>query len=90
MNLARMASIGALIGGVLLSGCNKKGAGTSAEMKDSEVRMYIDTELRPYLDSLTYQVCALKVATAPTAPGREVCPPGPPDGYKPPPTNGKP
>ena len=62
-----------------LSGCTK----------DSDVRRYVRDELAPYLDSLAYQLCIVKAKAAPGAPGRLICP-GPPDGYKKPPTNGAP
>ena len=90
---AIVGALGGALVGVLLFGSIGKGAspsGTPAEMKDSEVRKYIEGPLKLYLDSLVYQVCAIKVATAPTAPGRLICPPGPPDGYKPPPGDGAP
>ncbi|HEU5304445.1 MAG TPA: hypothetical protein VFU40_07370 [Gemmatimonadales bacterium] len=72
-----------LIGLTFISAC------PGPEAKDSEVRTYIRDELRPYLDSLAYQLCHVKAAAAPNVPGRIICP-GPPDGYKPPPADGNP
>jgi hypothetical protein len=59
------------------------------EVKDSEVRTYIRDDLARYLDSLAYQVCILKYKVDPAGPGQDICH-GPPDGYKPPPPDGKP
>jgi hypothetical protein len=70
---------------MLLMGC---ALGSGCKPKDSEVRRYIRDELAPYLDSLAYQLCAVKSAAAPAAPGR-LCT-GPPEGYKKPPPNGDP
>jgi hypothetical protein len=79
MKLKRMALAAALAGSGLVSGC-----------KDKEVRLYIENDLRPYLDSLTHQLCRVRAAAAPTVgEGSDICPPSP-DGYKPPPSNGKP
>lgn len=64
----------------VLSGCTTK---------DSPLRTYVRDELEPYLDSLTYQLCHVKAAAAPEAPGRLICP-GPPEGYKKSPGNGDP
>ena len=64
----------------LLSGC---------ERKDSEVRRYVRDDLRPYLDSLAYQLCQIKSRAAPEVPGRTVCT-GAPEGYKRPPSDGNP
>jgi hypothetical protein len=80
MRLTRDVVGAGLMGWMLVTGC---------DAKDKEVRTYIENDLRPYLDSLAYQVCAIKTRTVSTAPGRIICP-GPPDGYKPPPTDGKP
>jgi hypothetical protein len=82
LNMKRvyLAVAAPLIGLALLSSC---------KTKDSEVRRYVRDELAPYLDSLAYQLCAVKSRAAPTAPGRIICP-GPPDGYKKPPGNGAP
>ena len=57
--------------------------------KDSPVRTYIRNDLQPWIDSVTYNLCHIKAAAAPAAPGRFICP-GPPDGYKKPPANGAP
>jgi hypothetical protein len=67
-------------GCVLLSGCKPK---------DSEVRRYLRDDLRPYLDSVAYQLCQIKSRAAPDVPGRTVCT-GPPEGYKKPPPDGDP
>jgi hypothetical protein len=77
----RAAAVGAtLIGVTLLSGCKK----------DPEVRRYIDGPLAVYLDSLTRQLCRVRAAAAPqVGEGNDLCPPEG-DGYKPPPSNGKP
>lgn len=80
MTLIRFAIVAPLLGGAFLTGC---------EPKDSEVRRYLRDQLQPYLDSVAYQLCAVKSRAAPNAPGRYICT-GPPEGYKPPPANGKP
>jgi hypothetical protein len=104
MKLVQVTVLSALIGVVLASGCGNQDSGASgsastpngaatdgtpAEMKDSEVRKYIETHLRPYLDSLAYQVCVIKRKVQADLPGREICPPTP-DGYTGPKPNGKP
>ena len=78
MNFRWIAMGAALTGSALLSGC-----------KDKVVRLYIREELRPYLDSLAYQLCVLKYDQAPTVPGEMICT-GPPRGYTKPPENGDP
>jgi hypothetical protein len=65
-------------------------AGTSSGAeKDSPARTYIRNDLQPWVDSVTYNLCHIKTAAAPAAPGRIICP-GPPEGYKKPPANGAP
>jgi hypothetical protein len=79
MIFKRVTLAAALAGSALLSAC-----------KDKEVRLYIENDLRPYLDSLAHQLCRVRAAAAPTVgDGSDICPPRP-DGYKPPPSNGKP
>ncbi len=63
--------------------------GNTSDKKDSEARAYIRYKLEPYLDSLAYQLCHVKFAAAPQAPGGTICP-GPPEGYTKPPGNGAP
>ncbi|HEY8256714.1 MAG TPA: hypothetical protein VIG08_03595 [Gemmatimonadales bacterium] len=84
MRLTRDVAAAGLIGWLLVTGC-------PSETKDVEVRTYIENDLRPYLDSLAYQLCKLKNAQADpgSIPGRIICPGGP-DGYKPPPPDGHP
>ena len=57
--------------------------------KDSEARKYIRDDLQPWIDSVVYNLCHVKVAVAPNAPGQFICGPYP-DGYKKPPSNGAP
>jgi hypothetical protein len=82
MTCTRLAGIAPLLGCILLAGCKQ-------EVKDSELRWYVRSELKPFLDSVAYQLCAIKVAAAPSAPGKNICT-GPPEGYHPPPPDGKP
>lgn len=90
MQLERTAVIGSVIACTLLAGC---GAGTPpttpAPAKDSEVRLYIDAQLVPYLAKIVKELCLIKYDAAPTVGDDDLCP-GDPEGYKPPPTNGKP
>lgn len=67
-----------LVGGALLSGC----------AKDSDVRRYVRDDLQPYLDSLGYQLCAVKFKATPDASGR-YCE-GDGEGYTKPPPDGNP
>jgi hypothetical protein len=77
---SRLTIVAALLGCTLVAGCKKK---------DSELRWYVRSELGPFLDSLAYQICQVKVKAAPNAPGVNICI-GPPDGYKKPPSDGSP
>ena len=90
MQLDRTAGIRLLIGSVLVAGCSSNpGPSATSPMKDSEVRTYIQDELAPYLETIAKQLCLIKYALAPTTGDDSVCIGGP-DGYKPPPPNGKP
>jgi hypothetical protein len=82
MTRNRLAITAPVIGCFLIAGCK-------TEIKDSQLRWYVQGELKPFLDSVAYQLCALKASAAPSAPGRNICT-GPPDGYHPPPSDGKP
>jgi hypothetical protein len=97
MNLVIVALVALLVGGLAGYGVGKKTSGVTTppapsqtEVKDSEVRAYIEGPLKEYLGALAYSVCALRLAAAPNAPAKDLCPPGPPDGYKPPPADGHP
>jgi hypothetical protein len=72
--------LAAVLGPALLATCSK-------QVKDDEARKYIRDVLAPYLDSAAYQVCTVKYAAAPAAPGRKVCPGSGTQGAKAP-TNG--
>ena len=83
MNTRRAMMSIALLLGPLIAGCPGK---------DSELRTYIESTLRPYLDSVARQTCRSKKETSPTnsEPDTWLCPHGPPDGYTPPTGDGPP
>ena len=79
-----------LIGSILLFGCprGRDGVRAGVVISDNEVRTYIEQDLRPYLDSLAYQLCVVKRAATPKAPGGAICPVA--EGYTHPPIDGRP
>jgi hypothetical protein len=91
MQLERNAVKWSLFGSLVVAGCGggNPPSTTPSPAKDSEVRTYIQNELAPYLAAIAEQLCLIKYALAPTTGGEEICTGGP-DGYKPPPPNGKP
>jgi hypothetical protein len=74
---------------LLAPGCGggTQSTGGTSEMKDSEVRLYIEQKLQPHLDSLTKAVCA--ELDRENQPKTWLCDPDH-DDYTKPPTNGKP
>ena len=63
-------------------------AATTGCDKDTEVRTYIEQELRPYLDSLTQEACTARERD--NLPQNWLCDTADPDTYQKPPQNGKP
>jgi hypothetical protein len=83
----------ALVGGTLIAACQQQAeqprqeaAQEDVAAKDRVVRLYIQDELVPYLDSLAKQVCQLRDPTE----AIWLCPGPERDGYRKPPKDGTP
>jgi hypothetical protein len=106
MKLERAVTIGSVLGWIVIVGCGGSTSTSSTTpapsegqtpavepelpvAKDSEVRTYIRDELAPYLALIVEELCLIKYEAAANV-GDDVLCPGDPEGYKPPPPNGKP
>ena len=101
MKLERAVMTGSVLGWIVIVGCGGSTSTSSTTpapsavepelpvAKDSEVRTYIRDELAPYLALIVQELCLIKYEVAADV-GDDVLCPGDPEGYKPPPPNGKP